>query len=94
MYRIGYNYPLAYMTNNRAIAISGFSGDDSLTGMNGLTITVAPSRQYAACATDTGWNFGTDEANPRVWGLDPAYPLPTLYWQTQAPALPAHLSPG
>lgn len=83
--------PVGMETGANCIAESFFSliGEG---GYNG-TLKSAAELKTQAAYTDIGWQFGSDDDSPWVWGLDPLYPLPTLYWQTEAPELPGNFAP-
>ena len=66
-------------------------GTGAANNKDGLDITAAVAKTKAAY-TSRGWLFDDSVTpGPWIWGLDPAYPLPTLYWQTSAPVMPTHL---
>jgi len=75
-------------------ALGGISfGSGTTTNNNGGDLTAAQAKtQDTYSGAPRFWGFGTTNTNPWRWGLNAAYPLPTLHWQTTAPTLPAHLN--
>ena len=69
--------------------------DGTLTGSHGgIPIdTIAAAKSKTVYEDTMGWPFGSTDLNPWMMDESSSYPLPVLYWQTEAsyPVLPEHL---
>ena len=74
------------------VALENMSFPSGSVGNHGGIVTTAQAKTQATYSgSPRSWGFGTTDTNPWRWGLNAAYPLPTLHWQTTAPTLPTHL---
>jgi len=95
----GYVYD-STLSNNVAFEEMVMPDDlGSLDGVHGTNISKTNAVNQSSYDTSPlTWAFGENNANPWKWGasVNPGYPLPVLYWQTNTQILslpkPTHLT--
>jgi len=82
------NAAFGYMTVRGSVVTGG-----NANNLNGADISgTAAKTQTTYSSAPRSWAFGSNESSPWRWGLSTAYLLPTLWWQSAAPDMPAHLN--